>query len=63
MVNGVTTVRKELQIYELTEDHRIPLSRGGTDWIANIVPCCLSCNCSKGNKTELGLKNGVKTQS
>jgi 5-methylcytosine-specific restriction endonuclease McrA len=25
-------------------DHVIPLARGGTNWIANIVPSCLSCN-------------------
>jgi 5-methylcytosine-specific restriction endonuclease McrA len=25
-------------------DHVVPLGRGGTNWIANIVPSCLSCN-------------------
>jgi 5-methylcytosine-specific restriction endonuclease McrA len=25
-------------------DHVIPLSGGGTNWIANIVPACLPCN-------------------
>lgn len=43
---------KELTIDTATEDHRIPLSRGGTDWISNIVPACGSCNSSKGPKTE-----------
>lgn len=33
-------------------EHRIPLSRGGTNWLANLVPSCTSCNCSKHNKTE-----------
>ena len=28
-------------------DHVIPLARGGTNWIANIVPSCLSCNQQK----------------
>ena len=33
-------------------EHRIPLSRGGTHYPANIVPACQSCNFSKGTKTE-----------
>lgn len=35
----------------LEADHAIPLSRGGTNWISNIVPACKSCNCSKHAKT------------
>jgi hypothetical protein len=31
-------------------DHVVPLSKGGKDFIENIVPCCFSCNCSKGAK-------------
>lgn len=34
----------------LTQDHVIPLSRGGQDEIGNVVPACKSCNSSKGNK-------------
>jgi 5-methylcytosine-specific restriction endonuclease McrA len=33
----------------LTCDHRIPLSRKGTNWLSNLVPACKSCNSSKGN--------------
>ena len=29
-------------------DHVVPLSKGGNDFMENIVPCCFSCNASKG---------------
>jgi 5-methylcytosine-specific restriction endonuclease McrA len=35
-----------------TTDHRIPLSRGGSHWPANLFPCCGWCNPSKGARTE-----------
>lgn len=37
----------------LTEDHLVPLSRGGDHTLTNIVPACQSCNSSKHTKTAL----------
>ena len=37
-------------------EHRIPLSRGGSDWASNLAPACKTCNCSKGTKTETEYK-------
>jgi len=34
----------------LTIDHYIPLSKGGRHSASNVIPACLSCNCSKGAK-------------
>lgn len=31
-------------------DHFKPLSKGGLDAIDNLLPCCTSCNSSKGNR-------------
>lgn len=35
----------------LTLDHLIPISKGGTHSLPNVVPACASCNFEKGGRT------------
>lgn len=50
--------RKSFPTNELTFDHVVPVSRGGTRSWENIVSCCIPCNRKKGSRTpeEAGLK-------
>jgi 5-methylcytosine-specific restriction endonuclease McrA len=41
-----------------TEDHFIPLSKGGSNWIGNIRAACITCNISKGNRPSPRLTGG-----
>lgn len=38
---------------KLTQDHVVPVSKGGGYTIDNIVPACRSCNSKKGNRKPL----------
>lgn len=43
---------KEITTENLSIDHAIPLSRGGTNALSNLRICCKQCNFEKDNKTE-----------
>lgn len=36
----------------LTKDHRKPLSKGGTNFLANLAPACAKCNSAKRARSE-----------
>lgn len=40
---------RSIQNRKITQDHVIPISRGGTHWPDNIQPLCYACNCSKSD--------------
>lgn len=39
--------KRKLTIKTATKDHEKPLSKGGSNWIINIVPACHQCNSGK----------------
>lgn len=48
---------------ELQQDHFIPLSAGGEYTVNNIIPSCVSCNSSKGNRSFFDWYHGYKYYS
>ena len=43
-----------------TVDHDIPVSRGGTNYIDNVVPACMTCNLTKYTRTGEEYREGIK---
>lgn len=43
---------------KLTQDHVVPISRGGRHAIGNLLPACQSCNSSKGSKLLVEWRRG-----
>ena len=43
------------KVMVLTIGHAYPLSRGGSNWIANVLPQCLPCNDAQGTKLHRSL--------
>ena len=43
---------KKLSRKTATPDHKVSLGRGGSNWIANIIPACLPCNQKKNALSE-----------
>lgn len=41
----------DLDLFQGTWDHKIALDRGGTNWPANIVRCCTTCQRTKFTKS------------
>lgn len=46
----------------LEPDHRVPLMRGGSDLIANIIPACGPCNRRKGTLTESEFRDRLRRE-
>ncbi len=40
-------------------EHKIPLSREGTNDYENLAVACQKCNCSKGNRTEIEYRDKI----
>lgn len=43
----------DLPFERLTQDHVIPISKGGKHTAENVVPACRSCNSKKGNRSDM----------
>ena len=43
--------------YQISIDHKQPVSRGGTHAVSNLAACCKHCNMAKGDMTEKEFKD------
>lgn len=46
----------------LQKEHRVPLSRGGANNAANIVPACPTCNYRKGSMTDEEFRDRLRAE-
>lgn len=53
----------KLSSKRLTQDHMIPISRGGAHTKANIVPARMTCNCKKNARTTEEYLNALHAAS
>ncbi|WP_372465527.1 HNH endonuclease [Streptomyces olivaceus] len=44
----------------LHQEHIVPIARGGTDGVGNLVPACPDCNLAKGDRTIMEWRLGKK---
>ena len=50
----LSSIWKKYHKYDLaTIDHLVPMSKGGSDELENLVSCCRRCNSKKNNKETL----------
>lgn len=52
--------RIELTRETAVVEHRIPITRGGSNWLSNLAPACDPCNSRKHNKTEAEYRQWLK---
>lgn len=43
---------KSVSLESATKDHRVPISKGGSNEMSNLVMACPRCNIAKGSKSE-----------
>lgn len=51
---------RPIDFYSMTVDHKIPLSKGGTNELTNLQPACLTCNFLKNGLTMDELEGKMK---